>query len=272
MTDAMLPTPTTTHVNSDLVYEPAEDSFLLLDTLSSASEILFLSQRFSNPTNSSKAIGASPAPLVLEVGTGSGVVLAFVTAHAKTIFGRDILSLGTDVNRFACQATDRTVSQACRDACEDSKEKPIRPNAASFLAILNADLTSPIKSEVIDVLIFNPPYVPTVELPSMEFSITEQNLINSTKSTYKADSNLLALSYAGGKDGMEVTNRLLEQLPIVLSRDRGTAYLLLCRQNDPERLLQRIQQWGPNWSIALVGQSGKTGGWEKLQVFRIFRV
>ena len=257
------------------MYEPAEDSFLLLDTLSSASEIFFLSQRFGHPTDSNIAIRPSPAPLILEVGTGSGVVLAFITAHAQNIFGReDILSLGTDINRFACQATDRTISQACKATCEDSKEMTIRLHAAFPLATLNANLTCPIKSEVVDVLIFNPPYVPTSELPTLPFdcSATHQNSISSAESTYEADSDLLALSYAGGKDGMEITNKLLEQLPIVLSRDRGTAYLLLCKQNKPEELLSRVQKWGPDWSIALVSQSGQKGGWEKLQVFRIFRV
>ena len=99
----MLPTPSTSHVCFDSVYEPAEDSFLFLDTLSSKSEVDFLHQRFS-PVNE--------VPLVLEVGPGSGVIIAFLTAHAQTIFGRDVLSLAVDANEEACIATAETVCKA----------------------------------------------------------------------------------------------------------------------------------------------------------------
>lgn len=262
----MLQTPSTGHVNSDLVYEPAEDSFLLLDTLSSASEVLFLTERFSHPANCGKSFGLPPAPLVLEVGTGSGVVIAFVTAHAKKIFGRrDILCLGTDINPFACQATGQTILKACEDSCDGSKDVSVHSDAAFSIATLNANLVSPIKPGMVDVLIFNPPYVPTDEVPTLCMD-------HDTAPTSGPNSELLALSYAGGIDGMEITDQLLEQLPTVLNQERGTAYLLLCKQNKPEKLVQRIRQWGPSWAISLVGQPGKTGGWERLQVFRIFRV
>ena len=72
----MLPTPSTSHVNYDQIYEPSEDSYLLLDTLSSPVEVDFLCPRFPP---------GSPSPLVLEVGTGSGVVIAFVLANAERI-------------------------------------------------------------------------------------------------------------------------------------------------------------------------------------------
>lgn len=69
------------------MYEPAEDSYLLLDTLSSASETAYLKGRFGD-------VSTTP-PLVLEVGVGSGVILAFVAANARTIFNRhDVLTLG----------------------------------------------------------------------------------------------------------------------------------------------------------------------------------
>ena len=71
----MLPTPDTSHVSYDQIYEPAEDSYLLLDTLSSASETTFLRSHFRT----------GPAPLVVEVGTGSGVVLAFVVAPVSLL-------------------------------------------------------------------------------------------------------------------------------------------------------------------------------------------
>lgn len=269
----MLPTPSTSHVNTDRIYNPAEDSFLLLDTISSKSEVEFLNTRFMRRTEQANEHESLLPPLIVEVGTGSGVVLAFVTAHASEIFGRvDILSLGTDINRYACQASEQTVRQTCCDKSinhTSSMAKGINP-----LAILNADLTAPIRSGIIDVLIFNPPYVPTSERPRTVTGDVEIDEVTSSagKSTFENDSEMLALSYAGGVDGMEVTNRLLDQIPFVLSKTRGVAYILLCSQNRPHKVVQQIRQWAPDWAVSVVGHSGKTGGWERLQIIRICRV
>jgi release factor glutamine methyltransferase len=111
----MLPTPSTSHVSFENIYEPAEDSYLLLDTLSSDTETAFLAQRF--PPD-------SVSPLVLEVGVGSGVVLAFVAANANLIFRRtDIVFLGTDVNPLAAKPATQTVMTAIQEA--KLEEQPI---------------------------------------------------------------------------------------------------------------------------------------------------
>ncbi|KAL8797692.1 MAG: hypothetical protein Q9195_000044 [Heterodermia aff. obscurata] len=246
----MLPTPSTSHVNSDRIYEPAEDSFLLLDTISSPRESAFLAQRFAhNPE----------VPLVLEVGTGSGVVLAFITAHALAILGRtDTLSIGVDINAFACTATSQTVLRACRET-----------TPAMYLGCLSADLNSCLRHGIADIVVFNPPYVPTVELPRLPTG--EDSTLSAELDGFEEDSRLLSLSYSGGKDGMEVIDRLLDELPLILNKERGVAYILLCKQNKPESVVQRIKDWGRGWSVEAVGQSGKTGGWEKLQILRICR-
>lgn len=268
----MLPTPSTSHVNTNRIYDPAEDSFLLLDTLSSKVEVEFLKNRFVKRNELATGDESLLAPLILEVGTGSGVVLAFATAHAKEIFGRDILSLGTDINWYACQATEQTVRQTCLNNATNNAigmAKSFNP-----LAILNADLTAPIRSGMIDVLIFNPPYVPTSGLPRTVAAeaLSCEATLSTGKSTFEDDSDMLALSYAGGVDGMEVTSRLLDQIPFILSKPRGVAYVLLCGQNKPDMVVQQIRQWGPDWAVSVVGHSGKTGGWEKLQIVRICRV
>lgn len=253
----MLPTPSTSHVCFDRVYEPAEDSYLLLDTISSTSEISFLRNRFSEGLSAQDG-----APLVLEVGVGSGVVLAFIAANAFTILGRnDVLTLGTDLNRFACQAASQTV----RDAITTPTPTP---QPSIFLDIVNGDLASSIRSHSIDVFVFNPPYVPA-ELP--DFSRHESLPLGQKATTFEQDSYLLELSYAGGPDGMVVTNRMLDQLPEILSLDRGVGYLLLCAQNRPEDVKQRIREWGPGWRAETVGSSGKKAGWEKLQIVRIWK-
>lgn len=269
----MLPTPSTSHVNTNRIYDPAEDSFLLLDTLSSKTEVEFLKARFIRRTGQATELESLSPPLVLEVGTGSGVILAFVIAHATEIFGRaDLLSLGTDINRYACQASAQTVQQTCRDKTTNNTIRTA--NAIHPLAILNADLTAPIRSGMVDLLIFNPPYVPTSKLPGVVATDAENDEATSRagKSTFENDFDMLALSYAGGVNGMEVTSRLLDQIPFILSKTRGVAYILLCRQNRPDKVVQQIRQWGPDWAVSVVGHSGKTGGWEKLQIIRICRV
>lgn len=252
----MLPTPSTSHVNYEHVYEPAEDSFLLLDTISSASESAFLRSRF--PV-------ASPSPLVVELGTGSGVVLAFAAAQSKHIFGRaDVLTLGCDINQFACKATAETVRLAI-------KEENAGRECAQFLGSVNADLTAAIHPGSVDVLIFNPPYVPTEVLPdgTNNDEFADRDDFKSSEE-FERNSYLLALSYAGGVDGMEVTNRILSQLPTVLS-NRGIAYILLCAQNQPETVKQGIRTWPGPWAAETVGSSGKKAGWEKLSVIRVWR-
>lgn len=273
----MLPTPSTSHVSFDTVYEPAEDSFLFLDTLSSASEAAWLSERFS-PSSSSepptKRQKTSPPPLVIEVGTGSGVVLAFAAANAKEIFGRrDILTLGTDVNRNACAATRQTVLTAIREKNGNENETAVSGGLSShFLASLTADLCSPLRSQSVDVLLFNPPYVPTPELPPLPSEADVQKEEGMSRSAkFEHESYLLSLTYAGGGDGMETTNRLLDEVPNVLNPERGVAYVLLCAQNKPEEVKERIRAWGTGWMAETVGRSGVQAGWEKLVIVRIWR-
>lgn len=246
----MLPTPDTSHVPYERVYEPAEDSFLLLDTLSSAAERDFLHREF-----------AHAAPLVVELGTGSGVVLAFVHAHAQTIFGtRRVLAAGVDMNAHACRATAGTVAKAQADH---------GGTHGVYLGSCMGDLAAPWRDGSIDVLIFNPPYVPTPDMPSRPDGFSDDPS-PAQKPSFDDDSYLLSLSYAGGMDGMETTDRLVEALPRILS-PRGCAYILLCAQNKPEDVKRRIQGFGPEWRALTVGSSGKTAGWEKLQVVRIWR-
>ncbi|KAL7629273.1 S-adenosylmethionine-dependent methyltransferase [Parahypoxylon ruwenzoriense] len=245
----MLPTPDTSHVAYERIYEPAEDSFLLLDTLSSEAEISFLRGRF----------GDSYVPLVLEVGPGSGVVIAFINAQARILFGsRDVLTAAVDVNGYACQATGETARKA---ASENTATHGL------FLGAFQGDLMAPIKERSVDVLVFNPPYVPTPELPKQPGQADLPD--PGTKSTYNDDSYMLSLSYAGGKDGMEITDRLIRSLPQVLS-SKGCAYILLCEQNKPEEVKERIRAFGNAWSVATVGSSGKKAGWERLQIIRIW--
>jgi release factor glutamine methyltransferase len=262
----MLPTPSTSHVSYDNIYEPAEDSFLMLDTLSSPSETDFLQSHFGR---------TDAIPLMVEIGTGSGVVIAFATAHASTIFGSSaLLTAAVDINPHACKAALETVNKARRDTLEKNT-----PTAGVFAASMQADLTSAFPAGSIDLLVFNPPYVPSEESPSQfQTSATQHAAADepmattaTTSSKFERDSALLALSYAGGLDGMETTHRFLDDLPRVLNPERGVAYLLLCAQNKPAAVAELIKSWGAGWTVAVAGHSGKKAGWEVLQILRICR-
>ncbi|KAH8910468.1 hypothetical protein BR93DRAFT_271168 [Coniochaeta sp. PMI_546] len=247
----MLPTPDTSHVPYTHVYEPAEDSFLLLDTLSSEPEKTFLQSRF--PAGGTH----TPPPLILEVGPGSGVVVAFITANAAALFGHtDVLACAVDVNRFACSATSVTARKALAES---------EAGGGLFLDAVQGDLTTPLKRGQVDVLVFNPPYVPTEALPSVTSREEGEE-----GGRFEEESRLLELAYAGGRDGMETTERLLDALPETLS-GRGVAYVLLCAGNRPEEVKERIRAWGGGWRAETVGTSGRQAGWERLCIVRIWR-
>ena len=77
------------------VYEPAEDTFVMLDALRSQRDILL--SRFSS---------SQAEPVCVEVGSGSGMVIAY-TARLLSTRG---LYFATDINPRACRATRDTLS------------------------------------------------------------------------------------------------------------------------------------------------------------------
>ncbi|XP_058468286.1 methyltransferase N6AMT1 [Solea solea] len=109
------------------VYEPAEDSFLLMDALEKDAQKLQL---------------LSPSVCV-EVGSGSGVVSAFLAS----IVGPSALYICTDVNPEAAQCTKETAS------CNSVSLQPVITDLVECLL--------PQLSGKVDVLLFNPPYVVT---------------------------------------------------------------------------------------------------------------
>ncbi|RKF63739.1 eRF1 methyltransferase catalytic subunit MTQ2 [Erysiphe neolycopersici] len=251
----MIPTPSTSHVPYERVYEPAEDSFLLLDTLSSDTEMAFLRDRFNQRNDGSNT--HCHIPLVVEIGSGSGVVISFVHAHCEMILGRsDILTAGMDVNFHACKATVKTMSMA--------EEEQLSISHGFYLGNILGDLTKSLVPKQVDLLLFNPPYVPTPELPKLP-------TLDDADVKMNDDSYLLSLSFSGGHDGMETTNRLLKYLPEILSPVYGCAYVLLCAQNKPEEVKDMIRRSGNGFLVKTVGTSGKRAGWEKLQLIRIWR-
>lgn len=129
--EVSIPTPQIAHLTEDdyeHVYEPAEDSFILLDALEADASVLR---------------AAKPA-LALEIGSGSGIASTFIA----TMFPPgEVCVLSTDINNHAADATRRT---------GDANKVALNP--------ILANLVDPLQQRVagkIDLLVFNPPYVET---------------------------------------------------------------------------------------------------------------
>ncbi|XP_006792838.1 methyltransferase N6AMT1 isoform X2 [Neolamprologus brichardi] len=186
------PTPLYSHAGRgdfQEVYEPAEDSFLLIDALEKDADRL---QRMS--------------PCVcLEVGSGSGVVSAFLAS----VVGPSALYICTDVNPAAAQCTAETAS------CNRVSLQPVITDLADSLL--------PQLCGKVDILLFNPPYVVT---PSEEVGSTG-----------------IEAAWAGGERGREVTDRFLPAVVQLLS-DKGLFYLITIAENDPEEIIHLLGQSG----------------------------
>lgn len=216
------PTPSTSHLSFDQIYEPAEDTFLLLDTLES--EQRYLSDHFQSHDHH--------LPLFLEIGTGSGIITTFTHQHIlpKALF------LTTDLNPHACKAV---------------KETSKNNGGTQFLDSMQMSLASGLRDNLIDILVFNPPYVPDEIVPE----------IPQTDDAYE----WLDLALLGGDDGMVVTNVLLDDLSRIMSLN-GVVYILFCARNKPEQVVRRLQDLG--WNGVKVGER-RTG--EGLTVYKFTR-
>lgn len=175
------------------VYEPAEDSFLLLDALEEDLEEL----RQRNPL------------VCVELGSGSGIN---ITALSKAL--PHTFCLAIDINPFACRTTKRTSTANATD-----------------LDATNMDLLSCLRPGVIDLLIFNPPYVPTDTLADDQEEFADPSSLDGQ----------LIKSWAGGQSGCDVINRLFQVVYDKMAIG-SLFYLLLLKENDPEEIQRRLAQ------------------------------
>ncbi|KAG5437128.1 hypothetical protein PCANB_001104 [Pneumocystis canis] len=166
-----------------------------------------------------------------EGNSGSGCVSVFL----QTIFGSSkSFHLCTDISLKACKATLET---------SIINSNPLHP---PYLDVIHTDLTQGLYLiNNVDLLVFNPPYVPT---ESQEILINE-NMRN---------------TWAGGIDGMEITYRILNCVNEILC-DNGLFYLVAISKNNPPKIMNFMKtQWNINSQIVLERNAGN----EKLCVIR----
>mmetsp|Transcript_24998 Transcript_24998/g.67059 ORF Transcript_24998/g.67059 Transcript_24998/m.67059 type:complete len:229 (+) Transcript_24998:241-927(+) len=170
------------------VYEPSDDTFLLVDALAADAAML----RSRRPA------------VCLELGSGSGAV---ITHLGSLLPPHSAALLASDVNPTAAATTRAT-------------------GAANSLQIEVGlmDLLSALRPGTIDVLVFNPPYVPT-----------------STEELREAEGTRdISAAWAGGVRGREVLDRLLPTIGAALS-PAGLFYLLGVAENEPEEIARLLE-------------------------------
>jgi len=244
----------TSYGDGSEVYEPAEDSFLLVDAL--LEQRPFLQQRLGND-----AAASAEGPCCLEVGSGSG----FVIASLWLLLRREGRFFATDVNPAAVRATARTLrnhgaavqveaeeDEECRDGrTAAAAAAGQEPNATAVRVLRVADLAGPLTQQLagrVDVLLFNPPYVPT---PPEEVGGAG-----------------IEAAWAGGAMGREVIDRFLPLVPELLS-PRGVCYLVTVRENAPGDIL-RLMARHHRLDAAAVRRA-RAGTNEELHVLRFHR-
>lgn len=155
--------------------------------------------------------------LCVEIGSGSGInitALANVLKHASFF-------IATDINPFATQITKSTATH----------------NKASIEPI-QMDLVTSLTPNSIDLLIFNPPYVPTsTSVQKGHQSYDESNFTGET-----LDPNLIK-SWAGGVNGREVMDRVINSLDTILS-PIGVFYLLALKENNIADIIEKLKKLG----------------------------
>ncbi|VDL74408.1 unnamed protein product [Nippostrongylus brasiliensis] len=183
-------------VQQQSVYEPSEDTFLLLDAIEKDIEKL----RDSSPE------------IVLEIGCGSGVVSVFL----NKALGGGVTSLATDYNPDALDCTLET------GRLNDVKIEVVRTDLDNGLSHLE---------NKVDVLLFNPPYVPTKEKPK----------------------DNAERCWAGGPTGRDAVDRLLPRVSQLLSC-KGVFYLVALHSNNVPQLLTACP--GMNGSVTMERRCG----------------
>jgi release factor glutamine methyltransferase len=194
------------------VYEPAADTFLLIDALKyEIDQGVF--DKLSNPLT------------VLEIGCGSGVpTIVFCQEWQNRQLNEasaSLLSYVTDINLKALSVTHQTA------LANGIIQKNDRTNCHVIQEFIQCDLASPLLHRglqgKVDVLIFNPPYVPTKD--------EEVGICTGIEA-----------SWAGGINGRRVIDLAMPQVTQLLSKPTGVAYWIVVDDNLPEEVADIFRQ------------------------------
>jgi release factor glutamine methyltransferase len=187
------------------VYEPSDDTYLLLDALQYEIGQGQLETGEEGQCNFHSIAEQQGSFRVLEIGCGSGVPSVFFrmqwrkqqeeTETSKQGRPAHLLSLVTDVNPRALQVTKETALHNSISSSNDNS------NELDYLEAIQCDLAVALLPRLagqVDVILFNPPYVPT---PDTEVG-----------------GSSIEAAWAGGVHGRRVVDRAVEQIAQLLRR------------------------------------------------------
>eukprot|EP00483_Globobulimina_turgida_P000569 UN00569 len=205
----------TQHEFDNIVYEPSSDSYLLMDCIENDGKLL-------NEIFKSKTLNSTIA--ILEIGSGSGIVLTHTynvikVYCAECIKNRklNISLFALDINFDALQITKNTMFN-----------NGIKRNECT---LINSDLLSAINIETfypkIDILLLNPPYVPT----------TREELNKSQ------NDKLLSAAWSGGIHGTDIIYKFIKQSNFYkLLSNHSLFYLVTIAMNKPNQIIHALEQ------------------------------
>lgn len=204
------------------VYQPAEDSALLanavcddLDRTGGSDRRREVEIDGSSPRDES----SNNTRRVLDVGTGSG----YVGLRLSGCDHLDVEVVASDVNPHA-----------------------VRRAATEGLAVVRGDLVAPFVDSTFDVVVFNPPYLPTD--PALE------------------QDDWMERALSGGQDGRMVIDRFLDTVGRVLAPN-GVVYLLVSSLTDVDAVVERAGDAG----FSASGIADESFPFETLTVLKLFR-
>mmetsp|Transcript_2534 Transcript_2534/g.2498 ORF Transcript_2534/g.2498 Transcript_2534/m.2498 type:complete len:217 (+) Transcript_2534:22-672(+) len=193
--------PTLNHLTLEIlenVYEPSDDTFLVCDCL----------------LNEIDRIVALHPLICVEIGSGSGCIITYLgqllNAHNVTSY-----LVATDINIHALQATKLTALN--NNVSIDCVRSSLLHGMEGWLG-------------KIDIMLFNPPYVPT---PNEEISGCG-----------------IEVSWAGGDDGRIIIDKFLPIMQKYLSTN-GICYLLLEKENKPDEIREILKEIGMKSQIII---------------------
>ncbi|HSL77086.1 MAG TPA: peptide chain release factor N(5)-glutamine methyltransferase [Candidatus Limnocylindrales bacterium] len=160
-------------------------------------------------------------PRVVDVGTGSGAIAI-------------ALAVALRARRVPAEDLEITAVDVSPDALELARENAVAHGVGDRLRFVASDLLPPnARSEPVDIVVANLPYVRTAELESL----IERRLSAAFEPRVALD---------GGPDGLAVIRRLLDELSWGLAID-GVALLEIGGDQGPSAL-ELVSQHLPDWT------------------------
>jgi release factor glutamine methyltransferase len=202
----------------NVVYEPSDDTYLLVDAIGYDFDAMEQSE------GDDGTMIHSSIKSTLEIGCGTGTPTVYLARRIRGIRG--------DEKEKSVEETSANTNKNCVHYVTDINPDAIRIAKATaesnristehFQAV-QCDLASQLLEQMegkVDVLIFNPPYVPT---PDEEVG-----------------SRGIEASWAGGSNGRVVLDRALPQIARLLAFPHGVAYVVTVDDNYPEQISQTM--------------------------------